>query len=84
MTLTPNILAEIVNNALKNVSEREVFTANQRNELKQSEYEEPGGETQEFTVIKNLLEDYFKNGNAEKFYGNYYAQVPLKSQRTVS
>lgn len=84
LTLTPNILAEIVNNALKNISEREVFAANLRNELKQSEYEVPGGETQEFTVIKNLLEDYFKNGNAEKFYGNYYAQVPLKSQRTVS
>lgn len=79
MTLTPKILAEIVNNALKNISEREVFAADIRNELKQYEYEEPGGETQEFIVIRKLFEDYFKNGNAEKFYGNYYAQVPLKS-----
>lgn len=79
LTLTPSILAEIVNNALKNISEREVFAADLRNELKQYEYEEPGGETQEFTVIKKLFEDYFKTGNAEKFYGNYYAQVPLKS-----
>ena len=79
LTLTPNILAEIVNNALKNISEREVFAANLRNELKQYEYEEPGRETQEFTVIKELFEDYFKNGNAEKFYDNCYAQVPLKS-----
>ena len=88
LTLTPSILAEIVNNALKNISEREVFAADLRNELKQYEYEGPGGETQEFTVIKKLFEDYFKTGNAEKFYGNYYAQVPLKStiffQRTVS
>ena len=30
------------------------------------------------TVIKKLFEN-FKNGNAEKFYGNDYAQVPLKS-----
>ena len=30
-------------------------------------------------MIKKLFEDYFKTGNAEKFYGNYYAQVPLKS-----
>jgi len=30
-------------------------------------------------VLKKLFEDYLKNGNAEKFYGNYYAQVPLKS-----
>ena len=79
LTLTPSILAEIVNNALKNISEREVFAADLRNELKQYEYEEPGGETQEFTVIKKLFEDYFKTGNADKFYGNYYTQVILKS-----
>jgi len=73
---------------LKNISEREVFAADLRNELKQYKYEEPGEETQECTVIKKLFEDYFKNGNAEKFYGNYYAQVLLKSsiffERTVS
>ena len=34
LTLTPNILAEIVNTALKNISEREVFAADLRNELK--------------------------------------------------
>lgn len=45
LTLTPSILAEIVNNALKNISEREVFAADLRNELKQYDYEEPGGET---------------------------------------
>lgn len=56
--LTPNILAEIVNKALKNVREREVFAADLRNELKQYKYEEPGGETQEFTVIKKLFGDY--------------------------
>ena len=43
------MLAEIVNNALKTISEREVFAADLRNKLKQYEYEEPGGETQEFT-----------------------------------
>ena len=41
----PNILAEIVNNALKNISVREVFAADPRNELKQYEYEDPGEET---------------------------------------
>ena len=68
--MTPNIPAEIVSNALKNITEREVFAADIRNELKQYEYEEPGGDNQEFTVIKKLFEDYLKNGNAEKFYGN--------------
>jgi len=60
----PNILDEIVNNALKNISVREVFAADPRNELKQYEYEDPGEETQEFTVIKKLFEDYFKNRSA--------------------
>ena len=48
LTLTPDILAEIVNTALKNISEREAFAADLRNELKQYEYEEPEGKTQEF------------------------------------
>ena len=63
LTLTPNILAEIVNNALKNIREREVFAADLRNELKHYVYEQPGGETQEFTVIKKLFEDYFSSTN---------------------
>ncbi|XP_015775483.1 PREDICTED: uncharacterized protein LOC107353659 [Acropora digitifera] len=29
--------------------------------------------------MKALFEGYAKNGNTEKFYGAYYAQVPLKS-----
>ena len=66
MPLTQNILNEIVNTASKNISEREVFAADLRNELKQYEYQEPGEETQEFNVIKKLFEDYLKNGNAEK------------------
>ena len=62
MTLMPKILAEIVNNALKNISEREVLAADIRNELKQYEFEEPGGETQEFIVIRNYLKTISKMG----------------------
>lgn len=58
----PKILAEIVNNALKNISEREVLAADIRNELKQYEFEEPGGETQEFIVIRNYLKTISKMG----------------------
>ena len=39
-----------------------MFAADLRNELKQYEYEEPGGETQEFTVIKKLLKTISKMG----------------------
>ena len=79
LTLTPSIPAEIVRNALKNIYEREVFAEELRKELKQYEYEVLEEGTQEFSVMKALFEGYSKNGNAEKFYGNYYAQVPLKS-----
>ncbi|XP_022810164.1 uncharacterized protein LOC111347172, partial [Stylophora pistillata] len=79
LTLTASILAEIVRNALKNIYEREVFAEDLRKELKQYEYQVLEEGTQEFSVMKALFEGYSKNGNAEKFYGNYYAQVPLKS-----
>lgn len=79
MTLTASILAEIVRNALKNIYEREVFAEDLRKELKQYEYQVLEEGTQEFSVMKALFEGYSKNGNAEKFYGSYYAQVPLKS-----
>ena len=79
LTLTPSILAEIVRNALKNIYQREVFAEELREELKQYEYAVLEEGTQEFSVMKALFEGYSKNGNAEKFYGNYYAQVPLKS-----
>ena len=61
LTLPPNIFAEIVSNALKSITEREVFAADTRNELKQYEYEEHGGDTKEFNVMK-LFEDYLKMG----------------------
>ena len=35
--------------------------------------------TTDFSVMKALFEGYVKNGNTEKFYGAYYARVPLKS-----
>lgn len=79
LTLTPSILAEIVRNALKNIYQREVFAEELREELKQYEYAVLEEGTHEFSVMKALFEGYSKNGNAEKFYGNYYAQVPLKS-----
>ena len=79
LTLTPSILAEIVRNALKNIYQREVFAEELREELKQYEYAVIEEGTQEFSVMKALFEGYSKNGNAEKFYGNYYAQVPMKS-----
>jgi len=36
-------------------------------------------ETEGFSVFKELYGGYLKNGDTEKFYEKYYAQVPLKS-----
>lgn len=80
-TLTPSILSEIVAQAIKNVKESEVFGASLRTELTEYEYmyEELNEETHEFSVMQTLFNRYLKNGNAEKFYGKFYAQVPLNA-----
>lgn len=78
LLLTPVVLAEIVNDAVKNVKENKVFNADLRDELKHYEYGQLP-ETEEFSAFKILFEEYLKNGDREKFYGKYYAQVPLKS-----
>lgn len=72
------VLAEIVNDAVKNVKENKVFNADLRDELKHYEYGQLT-ETEKFSAFKILFEGYLKNGDREKFYGKYYAQVPLKS-----
>ena len=67
--------------AIKNVKESEVFAASLRTELTEYEYmyEQLNEETHEFSVMQTLFDGYLKNGNAEKFYGKFYAQVPLNA-----
>ena len=78
LLLTPVVLAEIVNDTVKKVKENKVFNADLREELKHYEYGQLT-ETEEFFAFKILFDGYLKNGDREKFYGKYYAQVPLKS-----
>ena len=80
-TLTPIILSEIVAHAIKNVKESEVFAASLRTELTEYEYmyEQLNEETHECSVMQTPFNGYLKNGNAEKFYGKFYAQVPLNA-----
>ena len=72
------VLAEIVNDAAKKVKENNVFNADLRDEFKHYEYGQLT-ETEEFSAFKILFDGYVKNGDREKFYGKYYAQIPLKS-----
>ena len=69
-----------MNDAAQKVKESKVFNANLRSEFSHYEYIQLT-ETEEFSVFKILYDGYLKNGDTEKFYGKYYAQVPLKSTR---
>ena len=72
------VLSEIVNDAGKKVKENRVFNADLRDQLKHYEYGQLT-ETEEFSASKILFDEYLKNEDREKFYGKYYAQIPLKS-----
>ena len=78
LSLTPSVLAEIVNDAVQKVKENKVFNADLRGEFSKYEYIQLT-ETEGFSVFKELYGGYLKNGDTEKFYEKYYAQVPLKS-----
>lgn len=77
--LTAVILTKIVLKVLNSVKGNEVFSTSIRNELSSYKHKELEERSTEFSVMKALFEGYAKNGNTEKFYGAYYAQVPLKS-----
>ena len=78
-TLTPGILAEIVNTALVNIKRSIVFAKGLRNELDSYVYEQLVEGTVEFSLLKSLLDGYLDKGDSEKFYAKYYTQVPLHS-----
>ena len=78
-SLTPSMLADIVNSTVQKVKEGKVFAASLRNELELYEYEQPDENSEEFSVLQLLYDGFSKNKNTEKFYGSYYAQIPLKS-----
>ena len=78
-TLTPGILAEIVNTALVNIKRSIVFAKGLRNELDFYVYEQLVDGTLEFSLLKSLFDGYLDKGDSEKFYAKYYTQVPLHS-----
>ena len=62
LPLTPVVLAEIVNDAVKKVKENNVFNADLRDEFKHYEYGQLT-ETEEFSAFKILFDGYLKNGD---------------------
>lgn len=82
--LSPSVLAEIVDRAVRNVKERKVFAENLRTELSNYSYQQLQEDSNEFSAIKAIYEGYARNGDAEKFYGKYYATVAAKSTQFFS
>jgi len=64
--------------AVQKVKENKVFKADLQGEFNQYEYTQLT-KTEGFSVFKLLYDGYLRNGDPEKFYGKYYAQVPLES-----
>ena len=82
--LSPSVLAEIVDRAVRNVKERKVFGENLTNELSNYSYQQLQEDSNEFSAVKAIYEGYTRNGDAEKFYGKYYATVAAKSTQFFS
>jgi len=82
--LSPSVLAEIVDCAVRNVKGRKVFAENLRIELSNYSYQQLQEDSNEFSAIKAMYEGYTRNGDAEKFYGKYYATVAAKSTQFFS
>lgn len=77
MTLTPGILGQIVCSAVLSIKENKVFSPSIRNELDLYSFEDL--QATEFSEIRGIFDGFVRNGDTEKFYGKYYASIPLKS-----
>ncbi|XP_022800967.1 uncharacterized protein LOC111338714 [Stylophora pistillata] len=82
--LSLSVLAEIIDRAIRSVKERKVFAENLRKELSNYLYQQLQKDSNEFSAIKAIYEGYTRNGDAEKFYGKYYATVAVKSTQFFS
>lgn len=62
----------------KRISEKKVFSDILRDELKSYQYE-MDEDSSEFSKLKQLYEALIKNGNEEKFFSKYYAEIALNA-----
>lgn len=59
--LSPSVLAEIVDRASRNVTERKVFAENLRNELSNYSYQLLQEDSNEFSTVKAIYEGCTRN-----------------------
>jgi len=77
-TLTAETLVGMVYDVKKRISEKKVFSDILRDELKSYQYE-MDKESSEFSKLKQLNEALIKNGNEDKFFSKYYAEIALNA-----
>ena len=61
--LSPSVLSEIVDRAVRNVKERKVFAENLRNELGNYSYQQLPEDSNEFSAVKAIYEGYTRTIN---------------------
>lgn len=62
------------------ITERKEFDASPRNEITRHTIELEEG-SQEFSLLKTIYESLQKKGDAEKFYSNFYGNVPVDATK---
>ncbi|XP_044165407.1 uncharacterized protein LOC122949361 [Acropora millepora] len=73
ITLTPSTLSDIVKTAVQKVKTSQLYAQSFKNEMEVYSFEE----LDEFAKLKSIFDGYSKNGDTEKFYAKYYAEIPL-------
>ena len=81
ITLTPSILSDIVKTAVQKVKTAQLYAQSLKNEMELYSFEELKEDSVEFAMLKSMFDGYSKNGDIEKFYAKYYAEIPLNSAK---
>lgn len=74
--LTADILIALVNDTKTTISKKKVFTTAMREEISSYRFNISEG-SKELEVLQSIFDGLTKNGNAEKFYSKYYANIAL-------
>ena len=65
--------------AVQKVKTSQLYAQSFKNEMEVYSFEELEEDTVEFANLKSIFDGYSKNGDTEKFYAKYYAEIPLNS-----
>ena len=65
--------------AVQIVKTSQLYAQSFKNEMEVYSFEELEEDTVEFAKLKSIFDGYSKNGDTEKFYAKYYAEIPLNS-----